>query len=85
MDCNLKPTLPRFVKDSLTTEARALLSVNDTLRLGGCTDLRPYLEVARKSGMLEAKSFVEISYTLSIARDTWRMLTHHAEKYPGLA
>lgn len=72
-------------KLSLTTEARALLSVNDTLRLGGCSDLRPCLEVARKSGTLEAKSFVEISCTLSIARDTWRMLTHHAEKYPGLA
>jgi len=34
-------------KLSLTTEARKLLSVNDTFRLGGCSDLRPYLEVAR--------------------------------------
>lgn len=72
-------------KLALTTEARLLLSVNDSLRLGGCSDLNPYLEVARKSGTLEAKTFVEISYTLSVARDTWRMFSHHSEQYPGLA
>ena len=72
-------------KLSLTTEARKLLSVNDTFRLGGCSDLRPYLEVARKQGTLEAKAFVEIAYTLSIARDLYRSLSHHEAEYPNLA
>ncbi|NMB92950.1 endonuclease MutS2 [Flexilinea flocculi] len=72
-------------KLSLTTEARHLLSVNDGLQLGGCTDLRPYLEIAAKSGTLDAKAFSEIAYTLSIARDIYRSLSHHQSEYPKLA
>ncbi len=69
----------------LTTEARRLLSINDSIRIGGCTDLRPYLDIAEKAGTLDAKAFCEIAYTLSVARDIHRSLMHHAAEYPKLA
>lgn len=68
-----------------TTEARRLLSINDTYQLGGCRDFRPALMTARKSGTLEAKTFVEISYTLAIARDVRNSLLYHEKEYPLLA
>ncbi len=72
-------------RQSLTSEGRRLLSVNDNIRLGGCTDLRPWLDVARKYGALDAKAFVEIAYTLSVARDLYRSFSHHESEYPGMA
>lgn len=68
-----------------TTEARRLLSINDSIRLGGCVDFRGALMTARKSGTLDAKIFVEISYTLAIARDLRSSLMHHEKTYPLLA
>lgn len=80
-------TDPEWIRLELarTTEARRLLSVNDSYRLGGCVDFRPALRIARKSGTIEAKTFVEIGYTLAVARDLRASLMHHAEKYPLLA
>lgn len=78
------PKIIRY-KLSLTSEARHLLSVNDSFRLGGCSDIRVYLDIARKQGTLDAKSFVEISSTLSIAREIYRSLSHHEAEYPNLA
>ena len=72
-------------RQALTTEARSLLSVNDSFQLGGCRDLRPALDIARKQGTLEARIFVDIAYTLTIARNINRSLTHHEAQYPQLA
>lgn len=72
-------------KLELTTEARHLLSVNDSIRMGGCKDLRPYLEIAGKKGTLDGKAFSEIAYTLSVARDIYRSLNHHEAEYPKMA
>lgn len=80
-------TDPEWIRLELarTTEARRLLSVNDSYRLGGCVDFRPALRIARKRGTIEAKTFVEIGYTLAVARDLRASLAHHAEEYPLLA
>ena len=49
-------------KLELVTEARRLLSVNDSIRLGGCIDADPLLAIAEKSGVLEGEIIHRLAY-----------------------
>ncbi len=85
---DLKPyTDPALIRYKLetVTEARLLLSVNDSIRLGGCFDAGPLLAVACKSGTLDGEVIHRLAYMLSIARDLGRSLKFHAAEYPKLA
>ena len=78
------PELIRY-KLELVSEGRRLLSVNDTIRLGGCIDAGPLLAIAERSGTLEGEVIHRLAYMLSIGRDLGRSLKYHAEEYPKLA
>ncbi len=78
------PALIRYKLETVT-EARLLLSVNDSIRLGGCFDAGPLLAVACKSGTLDGEVIHRLAYMLSIARDLGRSLKFHTEEYPKLS
>ena len=78
------PSVIRY-KLELVSEGRRLLSVNDTIRLGGCFDTDPLLAIAEKSGTLEGETVHRLAYMLSIGRDLGRSLKYHAAEYPKLA
>ncbi|MBQ6509029.1 MAG: endonuclease MutS2 [Flexilinea sp.] len=78
------PSVIRY-KLELVTEGRRLLSVNDSIRLGGCIDADPLLAIAEKSGVLEGEVIHRLAYMLSIGRDLGRSLKFHAAEYPKLA
>lgn len=78
------PSVIRY-KLELVTEGRRLLSVNDSIRLGGCIDADPLLAIAEKSGVLEGEVIYRLAYMLSIGRDLGRSLKYHAAEYPKLA
>ena len=78
------PSVIRY-KLELVTEGRRLLSVNDSIRLGGCIDADPLLAVAEKSGVLEGEVIHRLAYMLSIGRDLGNSLKYHAAEYPKLA
>ena len=78
------PDVIRY-KLELVTEGRRLLSVNDSIRLGGCIDAGPLLAIAEKSGTLEGEVIHRLAYMLSIGRDLGRSLKYHAAEYPKLA
>ncbi len=78
------PSVIRY-KLELVTEGRRLLSVNDSIRLGGCIDADPLLAIAEKSGVLEGEVIHRLAYMLSVGRDLGRSLKYHTEEYPKLA
>ncbi|MBR6090247.1 MAG: endonuclease MutS2 [Anaerolineaceae bacterium] len=78
------PSVIRY-KLELVTEARRLLSVNDTIRLGGCIDADPLLAAAEKSAVLEGEVIHRLAYMLAIGRDLGSSLKYHAAEYPKLA
>lgn len=78
------PSVIRY-KLALVTEARRLLSVNDSIRLGGCFDAAPLLALAGKSGTLGGEEIHRLAYMLSVGRDLGRSLKYHADEYPKLA
>ena len=85
---SLQPyTDPALIRSKLelVSEARRLLSVNDSIRLGGCIDAGPLLAIAEKSGTLEGEVVYRLGYMLSIGRDLGRSLKYHAAEYPKLA
>ncbi len=85
---SLQPyTDPALIRSKLelVSEARRLLSVNDSIRLGGCIDAGPLLAIAEKSGTLEGEVVHRLGYMLSIGRDLGRSLKYHAAEYPKLA
>ena len=78
------PSVIRY-KLELVSEGRRLLSVNDSIRLGGCIDSGPLLAIAEKSGVLEGEVIHRLAYMLSLGRDLGRSLKYHAAEYPKLA
>ena len=72
-------------KLELVSEARRLLSVNDSIRLGGCIDAEPLLSIAEKSGVLEGEVIHRLAYMLALGRDLGNSLKYHAAEYPKLA
>lgn len=78
------PSVIRY-KLELVSEGRRLLSVNDTIRLGGCIDADPLLAIAEKSGVLEGEVVHRLGYMLAVGRDLGSSLKYHAADYPKLA
>jgi DNA mismatch repair protein MutS2 len=68
-----------------TTEARRLLSVNDSISIGGAHDVRPSAILAQRGGVLEAADLLDIKSTLLSARELARSLGKHKTDYPTLA
>lgn len=68
-----------------TTEARRLLSVNDTISIGGAHDVRQQVGLAARGGVLEASDLLDIKATLISGRELARGLGRQAETYPTLA
>lgn len=68
-----------------TSEARELLSIMPDLSVGGATDIRAYLELAGRGGVLAAPELLEVKNTLISSRTLMRMLEHIDKQYPALA
>lgn len=68
-----------------TTEARNLLSTLSDISIGGASDIRPYLELAGRGGVLLASELLEVKNTLISARILMRSLEHIDMQYPSLA
>lgn len=67
-----------------TTEARFLLSTRD-LSIGGSHDIRPSLDLAARSGVLEPQALLDIKSTLIACRDLKKSLENAVEQVPHLA
>jgi DNA mismatch repair protein MutS2 len=72
-------------RQTLTSEARRLLTVNDQISLGGARDIRPSVELAARSGVLEPAELLQIRDTLIAARTLHRSLDRQDALYPCLA
>jgi len=69
---------------ALTREARLLLSVNDSISLGGSRDIRPQVDLAAHGGVLTAAELLDIKNTLTAGRDLGRSFEHQRETCPHL-
>ncbi|NCT22391.1 endonuclease MutS2, partial [bacterium] len=69
--CSLTPT-PSFelakARIAETSEARHLLSVNDSASVGGARDVREKVTLAARGGILETADLLDIKGTLVSAR-----------------
>ncbi len=70
---------------ALTAEARLLLSVNAAVSIGGATDVRPLLAVARRSGVLAAGELLDIKTTLMSGRELYRIFEKQTQQLPLLS
>jgi DNA mismatch repair protein MutS2 len=68
-----------------TTEARRLLSTNDSVGVGGATDIRPLASLAQRGGLLSEFDLMAISSTLVGARVLSRTMEKNANGYPQLS
>jgi len=68
-----------------TTEARHLLSVNDNISIGGASDVRPLVDLARRGGVLQPSDLLAVKNTLIVARELARIFEKYATQYPRLA
>lgn len=67
-----------------TSEARHLLSVNDTIGVGGATDIRPLAALAHRGGVLSETDLLAVSSTLVAARVIARSMEKNISLYPHL-
>jgi len=51
-----------------TSEARKLLSIRESVSVGGARDVRPQVDLASRGGVLETQHLLEIKATLVSAR-----------------
>ena len=56
-----------------TSEARKLLSTNAEVSVGGTTDIRPMVELARRGGVLDPSDLLAIKTSLQVGRELGRM------------
>ena len=68
-----------------TSEARYLLSMDADISVGGASDIRPLVDLARRSGVLTPSELLMVSNTLLAARSAARTLSHQADTCPHLA
>ncbi len=68
-----------------TREARHLLSVNDSVSIGGANDIRPLAALAARGGVLNEADLLAVSGTLVAARTLWRAMEKSASLYPQLS
>jgi len=67
-----------------TTEARFLLSTRDHT-IGGSHDIRPSVDLAARSGVLESQALLDIKSTLIACRDLKKSLENAQDHAPHLA
>lgn len=67
-----------------TTEARHLLSLNDSVGVGGASDIRPLAALAGRGGVLSEIDLLAVSNTLVAARVLARSMEKNASIYPHL-
>lgn len=68
-----------------TTEARDLLSTVSDISIGSAADIRSYLDLAGRGGVLAVNELLEVKNTLICARTLMRSLEHIEKQYPALA
>jgi DNA mismatch repair protein MutS2 len=68
-----------------TSEARLLLSVNESMSVGGARDVRPAVEAAQREAVLEPHQLLDIKHTLISARTIRRYFEKSEEHYPVLS
>jgi len=78
----LAEALPRLAR---TTEARKLLTVNDTISIGGAHDVRSKADLAMRGGVLDAPDLLDIKNTLISARELARTFERQQAEYPLLS
>ncbi len=66
-------------------EARKLLSVNDTVSIGGAHDVRRKADLAMRGGVLDAPDLLDIKSTLISARELARTFERQQIEYPQLS
>ncbi len=74
-----------LAKLARTTEARKLISINDTISIGGAHDVRPKADLAMRGGVLDASDLLDIKNTLISARDLARTFERQQVEYPLLS
>ena len=67
-----------------TREARYLLSVNDSVTIGGARDIRDAIDLARRFGVLDGATLLEVKNTLVAARNLSRVFSKTGGEYPSL-
>jgi DNA mismatch repair protein MutS2 len=72
-------------RQTQTTEARRLFSVNARVSVGGAHDVRPEASIASHGGVLEPAQLLDIKGTLQSADRLRRLFAKAAEAYPALA
>ncbi|MCE1253578.1 MAG: endonuclease MutS2 [Anaerolineae bacterium] len=72
-------------RQAITSEARLLLSINDSIGLGGARDIRPQVDLAAHGGVLSASELLDVKNTLGSARDLSRSFERQKETYPNLS
>lgn len=83
----LKPTndlVEASRRQSITSEARFLLSTSADVTVGGARDIRSHVDLARRSGVLDSPSLLDIKNTLVSARTLARGLERQADQIPNL-
>jgi len=66
-----------------TSEARHLLSVNDSIGVGGATDIRSHALLARRGGVLSEIDLLSVSSTLVAARVLARSMEKKRQHLPA--
>jgi len=72
-------------RQAVTSEAARLLSVNDTVSIGGAVDIRPLVSLAGRGGVLTPGELLNIKGTLVSARELYRVFDHAGDDYPRLS
>ncbi len=70
---------------ALTREARQLLSINMDISVGGATDIRPQVDLARRGGVLQPSELLDVRNTLLAAHLLARTFNKLGSGYPNLA
>src|SRR5688572_29155344 len=67
-----------------TSEARLLFSTSD-IGIGGAHDIRPAVDLAARSGVLDPQQLLDIKSTLISCREIKKSLERKTDEYPRLA
>ena len=73
-----------MLRQARTTEARHLLSIHSEIGVGGARDVRAFVDLARRRGVLESTDLLEIKNTLISARDLARSVERQDAPYAHL-
>ncbi len=71
-------------RQALTREARYLLSINDSVTIGGARDIRHAIDLAYRNGVLDAAVLLEVKNTLVAARNLTRVFARNAGELTAL-